>query len=193
MHAVARGAGAAAVGAKDAVAQLITAPMPNLNLYTEPLNPAAQLSLKDRAQLVMESCRPWSEFADVKAFGAPAASEAKLRVGHNLEVFFYNYLVVGIALLALLTVFHPVRALLLAVTLVAGVLMYILFPEDYVVNENFSVTKPMKHVAMAVLALLVLTVGHVFSLLFWVALTFVPLVLVHAFLREHSAAVQSSI
>lgn len=194
VQAVARGAGAAAVGAKDAVAQLITAPMPDVNLYTEPLNPAAQLTLKDRAQLVMESCRPWSEFADLKAFDAPAASEAKLRVAHNVEVFFYNYLVVGMGFLALFAFFHPIRALLLALTVTTAVGLYILFPEDYTLNDNFSVTKPMKHVFMAVLALLVLTVGHVFALLFWVALTVVPLVLVHAFLREHSAAaVPSSI
>lgn len=192
-QAVARGAGAAAVGAKDAVTQLIVAPMPEFNPYTEPINPAAQLTLKDRAQLVMESCRPWSEFADVKAFNTPAAAEVKLRVGHNVETFFYNYLVVAFGLLAIHALFHPIRALLLAITVLVAMLVYIIFPEDYVVNDSFSITRGIKHACVAALALLVLTVGHVLSLLFIVAITILPLVLIHSFLREHSASVPSTI
>lgn len=187
MQDVARGAGAAALGAKDAVAQLITGPAPNVNLYTEPLNPHAQMSFRDRAQLMIESCRPWSEFFDFRAFCAPEALEIKLRVGHNLEIFFYNYVVVGLGLLILFALFHPVRALLLLMTIVAGTLLYILFPEDYKVTENFYITKLMKHVLMVGLTLLILTKGGVFSLLFWVFVTFLPVMFAHAIFREHSA------
>lgn len=190
---VACGAGAAAIGAKDAVAQLITGPAPNVNLYMEPLNPHAQIDLRDRAQLLMESCRPWSEFFDPKAFGTPEAAEVKLRMGHNLEIFFYNYVLVGLGLLILFALFHPVRAMLLLVTIISGMLLYILFPEDYKLTENFSITKPMKHILMALAMLLVLTVGGVFKLLFWVFMTFLPVVLIHALFREHAANAQSSV
>ncbi|CDF40363.1 unnamed protein product [Chondrus crispus] len=162
--------------------------MPDFNPYVEPLNPAAQYSLKDRAQLVVESCRPWAEFLDPHAFAPPPASEAKLRVGHNVEVFFYNYLVLAMALLAVFAVFHPVRAVLLAATVAVAAVLYILFPEDYQVTDNIVISMPIKHAVMAVLTVLVLVVGHVFALLFWVAVTFAPIVLVHAFLRQHSAA-----
>lgn len=199
VKAVARGAGAAmrgagqatvnaTVSAKEAVSQLIAGPNPSISPYTEPLNPHAPLELNDRVQLVWASCRDWSEFIDWKAFGTPEAAEVKLRVGHNVEVFFYNYLMVGMALLGVFALFHPVRALLLAVTVVAGMLLYILYPDDYVVTENFTFNRMMKHAVMAVLALLILTVGGVFALLFWVFMAFWPLVLLHAFLREHTPA-----
>lgn len=190
---VARGAGSAAIGAKDAVTQLITGPIPSVNLYTEPLNPHAQMNFRDRAQLMMESCRPWSEFFDPRAFCAPEALEVKLRIAHNVEIFFYNYVIVGLGLLILFALFHPIRALLLLMTIVVGTLLYILFPEDYKVTENFSITKPMKHVLMVVWTLFILTKGGVFNLLFWVFMTFLPVMFVHAFFREHSADGQSSI
>eukprot|EP00177_Eucheuma_denticulatum_P008517 GFKZ01015494.1.p1 GENE.GFKZ01015494.1~~GFKZ01015494.1.p1 ORF type:complete len:263 (+),score=35.54 GFKZ01015494.1:341-1129(+) len=187
-----RGAGQATVNAtvnaKEAVSQLIAGPNPTISPNTEPLNPHVPLELNDRIQLVWAGCRDWSEFLDLKAFGTPEAAEVKLRVGHNVEVFFYNYLMVGMALLGVFALFHPIRALLLAVTIVAGMLLYILYPDDYVVTENFTVNRMMKHAVMAVLALLILTVGGVFALLFWVFMAFWPLVLLHAFLREHTPA-----
>lgn len=189
VQAIARNAGQAAAGAKDAVTELIAGPMPQVSLYTEPLNPATQLSLKDRAQMFAESCRPWAEFFDLKAFSRPAASELKLRVGHNFEAFFYNYLTVGIGFLGLFAVFHPLRAALLAFAIGVGFVVYILFPEDYEISEGIVVSTRMKHVVMAAFALLVLTVGDVFSLLFWVGAIVVPVCLVHACLREHSASV----
>ena len=97
LGAVARGAGEAATGAREAVAELITAPMPEVNIYTEPLQPAAQLTLRDRVALVLQSCRDWGEFADVRQFNLPHPSEAKLRFGYNLETFFYNYIVIAFA------------------------------------------------------------------------------------------------
>lgn len=193
MQAVARGAGAAAVGAKDAVSQFVSAPMPDVQLYTEPLNPGAQLSTGDRVELVLASCRPWGDFLDFSAFNLPPASEVKIRIGANVETFFYNYLVVAFGDLAINAFFHPIRALLLAITVVSALFLYIIFPGDYSVNENFTITKTMKHVFMAFLTLLVLFLGNVFSLLALVALTFLPLALIHAFLREHAAQVQSDI
>lgn len=187
VEAVARTATAVAASAKEAVTELIRGENPDVKLYTEPLNPSALLTLNDRAQLVLESCRPWSEFADVNAFAMPVASEAKLRVGHNFEVFFYNYLIVAFAILALHAIFRPLSALLLATTVAAAVMLYIIYPEDYVVSDSFAVTKTVKHAFMTVITILILTVGNVFSLVFIVALTVSPIVVVHAFLRQHDA------
>lgn len=193
IEAVARGAGAAASTARNAVAQIISAPMPDVNLYTEPLNPSAQLTLNDRVQLVLESCRPWAEFADVKAINFPPASEVKLRVGHNAEIFFYNYLVVGFGVLTLTAFFHPLRSILVATVVLAAFLLYIIFPEDYRVGENFYISRPLKHIIMGALVLFSLTLGHVLSLFFFFVSIFVPVVLLHAILREHSATVVSTI
>lgn len=118
----------------------------------------------------------------------PAASEVKLRVGHNFEAFFYNYMSLAMGVLLLFAVFHPIRAVLLAGFVALLFVVYVLFPEEFEVGRGFVVTTRVKHVAMAVVALLVLTVGQVFSLLFWVAVTVAPLCLVHACLREHSAS-----
>ena len=193
MQAVARGASAAAVGAKNAVSEFVTGPMPEVKLYTEPLNPSTQITIGDRVELVLASCRPWSEFFDLSAFNTPPASEVKIRIGANVETFFYNYLVVAFVDLAINAIFHLLRAFLLALTVVSAVLLYIIFPEDYVISENFTVTKYIKHIIMAILTLLVFTVGNVFSLLLLVVCTFIPLAIIHAFLREHAAQMPSSI
>lgn len=188
LHAMARGAGAAAVGARDAMAQLITAPNPQVIVNTEPINPSIDMHFRERMQLVWESCRSWNEFADPKAFNAPAASEVKRRIGQNVEIFFYNYLVVGFALLAVLAIFHPLRAILMALPVVAAVLMYIIFPDSYRVTDTIYIDSNIKHGIVILLSLLVLFIGHVFSLLLLFALIFVPVVTLHALLREHEPA-----
>lgn len=182
-----------AAGARDAMAQLISAPMPDVSLYTEPLNPCVQLTLNDRVQLVLESCRPWNEFADLKAFNLPPASETKLRVGHNIEIFFYNYLVTGFGILTLSACFHPLRAVLVAFLVLAAVLLYIIFPEDYRLGESFYVNRPLKHIIFGFLVLLSITAGHILSLFFFFLSIFIPVMLLHAILREHSATVVSTI
>lgn len=189
LEAVAR----AAAGAKDSVAQALGGPMPDVNLYTEPLDPAAALGPRDRVQLVLESCRPWGEVLDVRAFNLPAAAELKLRVGHNMETFFYNYIVVAVAVLVVLAIFHPVAALLLAAVLAIAAVFYVVFPEDIRVTDSFSVTGPLKHVLTAAVVLAALTVGGVASLLFAVACFTLPAVLLHALLREHAGAPVESV
>lgn len=180
-------ASAAAVGARDAVTQAIYGPTPEVNLYTEPFNPSAQLTFRDRMQLVLESCRPWSEFLDLKAFNAPAPLEAKLRIGHNLEIFFYNYVVIGFSLLALTALFHPIQSLIFAFVVLVGALMYIILPENYRITDNFYITRSLKHIIMALMAFLALTMGHVLSLFVFFTSIFLPVTIIHAFFREHAA------
>lgn len=186
MQSFARSVGGAAIGAKQAVHDLIDAPTKEVHVDTDALNPSISYTPVDRVQLVMANMRPWSEFADLKAFNFPPASEVKLRLGHNVESFFYNYFVLAVVILLLQAAFHPLRALFLAITIITAVLLYIVFPEDYTITENFQVTKLGKHLFVGTLLLLVLTVGHVFSLLFMIFLTITPIVFVHALLREHA-------
>ncbi|CAN8072030.1 unnamed protein product [Agarophyton chilense] len=188
VHAVARGAHNVAADATHSVKQFLQAPMPQLSLYTEPFDPSASHSMRQRLQLVGDNCRRWGEFADLSTFNTPPASEAKRRVAHNLETFFYNYVLVAFVLLVLCGLFHPIRALALAVMVLTAVLLYIVFPEDYPIGDRFSITKPIKHVFMTLFALLVLTVGHVFNFLFLVLCITLPIVLLHAFFREHDAS-----
>ncbi|PXF48512.1 PRA1 family protein E [Gracilariopsis chorda] len=193
VQAVARGAQNAAADATQSVKDFLSAPMPQLSLYTDPFNPSASLSARDRLQLVCDNCRPWREFAELSAINAPPAAEVKRRVAHNLETFFYNYVVVAFAVLLIAGVLHPLSALALAVLLFAIFMLYIMFPEDYRVTDTFHISKPIKHVFITLLALLVLTVGHVLNFLFLVVCIALPIVLLHSLFREHdpNAAVES--
>lgn len=84
----ASGAKDAFTGAVNSVGESVN--MPELNLYLEPIHPAADLSVKDRAQLVLQSARPWSDFFNFSLFNIPPMSEYKLRLQTNIETFFYN-------------------------------------------------------------------------------------------------------
>lgn len=171
---------------RNAVSQVFSAPTPEVNFYTEPLNPSSQLTLRDRVQLVLESCRPWTEFFDLKAFNAPAPMETKLRIGHNLEIFFYNYVVIGFALLALSALFHPIQSFVLAFVVLSGAVMYIILPEDYRVTDSFFITRSLKHFIMAILTIMAVLMGHVLSLFIFFSSVFLPVIILHAFFREHA-------
>lgn len=183
---------AAPDGALDSVAAFLSAPTPRVSLFTEPFDASASHSLRERVQLVAESCRPWGEFADRGAFNAVSGGEMKRRVAHNVETFLYNYVVVGFGALCVGALVHPLRAAMLALWMVAAMLVYIVFPEDYAVTESFAFTKALKHVLMTLMAVLVLTVGGVLKLLLLVLCIALPLVLVHAVFREHDAQLVSS-
>lgn len=185
---VAKNAGAAAVGAKEAVSQLISAPGYDMNLYTEPLNPHAQLELRERVARFWDSCRPWKEFVDWKAFGVPPAAEVKRRIGHNIEMFLYNYLIVGLFVLLMFALFHPLQAGLMAGLVLLAIMMYIVYPDDYKITDTLFVTKPVKHVVVGSLGVMILTIGGVLELMFWVFMSVWPIVLLHAIAREHGVS-----
>lgn len=171
-----------------AVQEIITAPSPSFNLYTEPLNPSAQLTINDRFQLILESCRSWSEFFDLKAFNLPSAHEIKLRVGHNIECFFYNYVIIGFGLLAITELFHPLRSLLITFVIAVTGCLYIVFPQDYIFNNGtVIINRSVKNLIVGCLVFFTIWFGHVISLFFFFATFFIPIVLLHSLLREHSA------
>lgn len=191
LGAVARGAGEAANGAREAVSELIAGPMPEVNVYTDPLNPTTQLSLRDRISLVFTSCRDWREFADFRAFNLPSASEAKLRLGHNLETFFYNYFVISCVYLAVTGLFNLSSALQLILLGSLAAYFYVIHEDPIVIGNVVRIDTPAKHVIIVGVSAIILLFGHVFSFLLGAAIFTFILVTVHGFFREH--AVPSSV
>lgn len=185
LQAVARGASDAAHGARHAVGELIRSPMPEVNVYVEPLNPSSPFTLQQRVELVIQSCRGWGEFADLRALNFPPVSEMKLRMGHNVETFFYNYLVVAVASLLVVGLFHPFRALLVAGTVLLATLFYVVHPDPFTVGDK-EIAQWVKHVVMASILVLVVFFGHVLSLVFWIAVFATSLVALHSFFRDHA-------
>lgn len=170
---------------KEALGAAFCAPTPSLTIYTEPLDPTASLSVRDRLQLMLESGRPWREFADASAINLPPPSELKLRIAHNFEVFFYNYLFIAAVVMLLQAFFSPLRALALVMGVALTVILYGFVVDDTEV-WGFVFTRSVKHAVVIVIFLLLVFVCHVLSLFIAIMLCVVPLVLAHAILREHS-------
>lgn len=191
LGAAARSAGSVAVGARDAVAELLTGPMPAVAVYTEPLDPGAPLTLRDRVGLVWESCRDWRDFFDWRACNIPPAAEVKLRYGANFETFFYNYLVIAVINLAISSVFHIWAGIKVALVVAVAVVFYVVHPEPIVLGA-VTLDEQEKRLALAAIAAFMLLFGGVFSFLiggvFFGAMVFA----VHGLLREHREEVTAS-
>jgi hypothetical protein len=180
-------------GAYEAIAdkasdakEMVSNAMPELNLYLEPISPASDLSFKDRAQLIVQSARPWPEFFDVTQFNLPPLSELSLRVATNIESFTYNYLMLGIAYLILFSFGHFPSVLALLAVLGLSFFLYVLHPEPIEIG-NAEFGAPAKHTLTAVAAILALTVGHVTTLIVSLAVFLLIVVGIHASIREHTA------
>lgn len=187
--AIARGAGVVAAGAKDAVSSMVGAPMPNVKLYTQPLNPSEQYSLRERVELVVNSCRDWREFFDFRSFNLPPAAEVKLRYGHNVETFFYNYFFVACVTLAVEAVFSPLRGLQIVALLAMAALFYAIHPDPvpipYGNGRIFPLGDTAKHGLLAAFLAISLIFGNLFPLLLSVLVISSVVVVVHGFIRDH--------
>lgn len=111
----------------------------------------------------------------------------------SVNLFFYNYLVIGLAILALTALIHPVQAIAIGVVVVTGVILYIMFPEEYKLTDSFYITTTAKHVIMVMLLFFLLTVVHVLTMLFFFCMIFMPVIFLHPFCREHSASMMTTI
>lgn len=192
--AIARGAGNVAIGAKNAVSSMVQAPMPAVKLATRPLNPAETMTLRERVEMVVKSCRDWGSFFDVRSYNLPPAAEVKLRYAHNLESYFYNYLLLTLIYLAISGVFHPGRGVQVVVLVTVAVLFYVTFPRPIPVplgrSRTLALGDAAKHGILIVLFGLALYFGHLFFFLVNVLIFSVALLAVHGFLREHREAVE---
>lgn len=173
-------------GPKSAPAAPPAAPngaLPELNLYLEPIHPASEMHIRDRAQLVLQSARPWSDFADVSQFNIPPLSAYKLRLQTNVETFFYNYFLLALVFLVIFAFGHLPSVVALVSVLAVAFFLYVLHPEPIEV-AGAEIGTPAKHAIVVALALLALTVGHVFTLILSLAVFLLILVGVHGSIRE---------
>jgi hypothetical protein len=171
----------AALGALSSASSAV--PLPELNLYLEPIHPGSDMSIKDRAQLVLQSARPWADFADVHQFNVPPLSGYKLRLQTNVETYFYNYFLLALAFLVVFAFGHLPSVVALVAVLAVAFFLYVLHPEPIDV-KGVEVGTPAKHAIVVALALLALTVGHVFTLIFSLAVFLLVVVGVHGSIRE---------
>lgn len=73
-------------------------------------------NLKEAAQSIISTRRPWGEFLSLYALSFPSSlSEATTRVSINLTRFLFNYSFIFLFILILSLVYHPVAILLLLI------------------------------------------------------------------------------
>lgn len=118
----------AADGARSAFRDLVTSKAPPLQVDWSPLLPRSGLSLTERVIVARENIKPWSLFASAKALSFPKSpGQIKPRYVQNISRFFYNYLVLALADIAISGVFHRVDAV---ITIALIILLYIAFEDD---------------------------------------------------------------
>ncbi|KAA8491954.1 PRA1 family protein B6 [Porphyridium purpureum] len=166
---------------KDAVSAM----MKDVKIYTEPIQPGSEMSLKDRVVVVWESARPWGEFFRPSAMNKPPAGEMGARFSHNVETFFYNYVLLAVLFLVSMFFIHPIATLSLCVCGAFAVYAYVLHPEPIEIGGRVLET-PAKHIAMAVLAGIALLFGHMGGLIVSLAVFLMVVVGLHAVFRDHA-------
>lgn len=154
------------------------------NLYLQPLDPAEELTMADRADLIWKSKRPWGEFFDISNFNLPALNHVSKRISNNIKTYFYNYFLLTVIHIILFGLMHfgPVLALLLWVAFTFFLLGH--HQSDIQVTDNVKITYPMKMAIVAVAGIFALTAGHVLSLVFSIAFFLFVLVGVHGTIRQ---------
>lgn len=180
----AQAAKGAALGALSSASSALPA-VPELNLYLDPIHPGSDMGPKDRFQLVLQSARPWSSFFDFASFNIPPLSEYKLRMTTNVETYFYNYFLLALGFLVIFAFGHLPSVLALVAVLAVAFFLYVLKPEPIVVG-GFEIASSAKHAIVVALALLALTVGHVFTLILSIAVFLLVVVGVHGSIRATS-------
>mmetsp|Transcript_6470 Transcript_6470/g.11550 ORF Transcript_6470/g.11550 Transcript_6470/m.11550 type:complete len:227 (-) Transcript_6470:125-805(-) len=182
---IADSAGGAVQSAKEHVASVVHN-VQGVNIYTEPINPTAEMSIRDRITLIAESARPWKEFIAPSTFSKPQAGELGVRFHHNLETFFYNYLILGLGFLLLLAIIHPFAVLSLFLVCALGLYLYVQHSEPIsFFNGKFTLDTTLKHVVTACAVILALFVGNVGGIIVSVACFSAVVVGVHALFHSH--------
>jgi len=165
------------------VGALLSVRPPALAVYTEPLRPSADLSLRDRATLVAHSVRPWCEFFDPSAFAFPTWGEAGLRAVANIETYFYNYVCVGTLCLVAAAAAHVGSALVLAALVAAAMGLYVVAPPVVALPGGLSLGPWGKGALMAVATWFGIAYWHVGLLGGVVSCATAAIVCVHALFR----------
>lgn len=154
------------------------------NLYLQPLNPSSDMGLSDRANLIVQSARPWREFFDISNFNIPPLGQIRSRVEHNVETYLYNYFLLTCIHLVFFSIVHLGAVLALIAWLAVIYLLYIVNPEDISVADKFIIDSKWKMAIAVITGLMALFVGHVFTLLTSVAVFLLIVVGIHGIIRD---------
>lgn len=153
------------------------------HLYLQPLDPASELSIGDRASLVWQSARPWREFFDLTAFNLPPMEQAKTRVSNNVETYLYNYFLLTCLHVALFSLGHFGSLFAMGIW---GAILYYLFaghPEDFELGK-FTIGGKAKCAIAVVTGLLAIFPGHGMTSIISVTVFLLIIVGIHAIIRD---------
>lgn len=153
-------------------------------LYLEPLNPHATLTVRDRIQLILEGCRPWREFLDLQSFALPHLPHLKTRLLANIEFFFYNYVVLSGVCFVLLGILNIVSFFFVLFCCALAHFLFVKYPDPIRINDSYQLHKEHKLGIVVTASLLAITVGHAFHLLFTTFILSVSLSVAHTVLHE---------
>lgn len=162
------------------------------NVYVQPLSPSADISLADRWRLMMESTRPWGEFFDITNYNLPPWGQIKTRYSHNIETYFYNYIWLACLHVLIFTFFHFGSVFSLVIWLAAMYVLYGVYSDDIQV-AGFTINKNVKFGIMIITAIIALTFGHVFTLVFSIAIFLLILVGIHGLVRDDASDFEDTI
>lgn len=153
------------------------------HLYLQPLDPTSELSLGDRASLVMQSSRPWREFFDLSAFNLPPLEQAKTRVAHNVETYFYNYFLLAGLHVALFSLGHFGSLFSLVVWLAVLYYVFVCHPEAIQIGK-LTIGGNAKCAIAIVTGLIAIFVGHALTLVISVGVFLLIVVGIHGIVRD---------
>eukprot|EP00183_Erythrolobus_madagascarensis_P006503 CAMPEP_0185845184 /NCGR_PEP_ID=MMETSP1354-20130828/1212_1 /TAXON_ID=708628 /ORGANISM="Erythrolobus madagascarensis, Strain CCMP3276" /LENGTH=223 /DNA_ID=CAMNT_0028545079 /DNA_START=48 /DNA_END=719 /DNA_ORIENTATION=+ len=174
------------ISTAKAATEGVKAAVTDNNIYTDPINPSAEMSLRDRITLVLESARPWGEFVSPGNFGKPAAGDMQVRVSHNLETFFYNYVIIGVLFALVMTFLHPIKMISLGLIAALALFLYVLHPEPIPLLDGKIVLETnAKHAVFIAALVLSFFLIHVGGIVVTLVLVLGVAVGLHAIFHEH--------
>lgn len=162
----------------------VKAVLPDVShLYLQPLDPGSELSLGDRASLVMQSVRPWGEFFDLSTFNLPPLEQAKTRVANNVETYFYNYFLLACLHVAIFSLGHFGSLFSLVVWLAILYYLFVGHPEAFEIGK-LRIEGNAKCAIAVVTGLIAIFTGHALTLVISVGVFLLIVVGIHGIIRD---------
>eukprot|EP00871_Galdieria_phlegrea_P005839 jgi/Galph1/742/GphlegSOOS_G5497.1 len=128
----------------------------NLQLFTTPLEPNQELSLRDRITLIWGSAKPWRDFFDLRSFSMPSMDNLSNRIQNNLQHYLYNYIVCLFVFCLVLFLFHPIGTISFSLLTALCVFLFLLYPGATDAGIIGIVTPTIKIIFVSAIALLFL-------------------------------------
>lgn len=156
------------------------------DVYVQPLDPGSELSISDRASLVMQSMRPWGEFLDISTFNLPTLEETNKRVGHNIRTYFYNYFLLACVHMIFFAIGHFGSVLTVLLWSALMWFMYGYRPDDIDVAGMFTLNDKGKLAVAIITGVVAIAFGHVLTLVFSLTVFLLIVMGVHSLIRDNT-------